>query len=148
VQEPFVIVGRQAWSCDEEMAMIRRAPGIVYFDWLGRDEVVTLLRAARALVFASLYEGFGLPVLEAFACGTAAIAGRGSGLGEVAGEAALTVDPYDTAAIRDAFRALSGPEGEGLRADLAARGLARARDFDETAIAARLAAFYHGVMAG
>ena len=84
-------------------------------------------RLARAFVFPSLYEGFGLPPLEAMACGTPVVTSNVSSLPEVAGGAALLVDPYDAEAIADGMvRAVTD---ESLRADLIARGLARAREF-------------------
>jgi glycosyltransferase involved in cell wall biosynthesis len=76
------------------------------------------------LAYPSLWEGFGLPVLEAMACGTPVLTSVGSGTGEVAGDAALLVNPTDTGAIAEALAALaSQPQ---LRSDLIRRGLARA----------------------
>ena len=95
----------------------------------------TVLGAATAFVFPSLYEGFGLPVLEAMACGTPVICSNTSSLPEVAGDpsagagpsAALLVDPLDTAALADALRLVL--TDDGLRAELRRRGLARAARF-------------------
>lgn len=99
-----------------------RLPG-----YLERRELVALVSLARALVFPSLEEGFGLPVLEAFASGTAVLTSNRGALLEVAGDAALTVDPEDTGAIgRGIERLLSD---EVLRADLVARGRERARAY-------------------
>jgi glycosyltransferase involved in cell wall biosynthesis len=101
--------------------------------WLGRvddAELAALLRGSRCLVYPSLYEGFGIPVLEAMACGTPVVTSRGGATEEVAGGAAVLVDPLEpediAAGIEHADR-----ERESLRA----AGLARARDFtwDETA---------------
>jgi glycosyltransferase involved in cell wall biosynthesis len=78
-------------------------------------------------VFPSLYEGFGLPPLEAMACGTPVVTSNVSSLPEVAGGAALLVDPYDADAIaRGITQAVTD---EALRADLIARGRERARSF-------------------
>jgi glycosyltransferase involved in cell wall biosynthesis len=78
-------------------------------------------------VFPSLYEGFGLPPLEAMACGTPVVTSNVSSLPEVTGDAALLVDPTDTNEIAHAMkRVLTDP---ALHADLRARGLARARQF-------------------
>ena len=86
-----------------------------------------LYRGALALAYPSLWEGFGLPVLEAMACGTPVLTSVGSGTGEVAGDAALLVNPTDTGAIAEALEALaSQPQ---LRADLIRRGLVRAAGF-------------------
>jgi glycosyltransferase involved in cell wall biosynthesis len=72
--------------------------------WLGDvpdDELATLYRGARCLVYASLYEGFGIPVAEALACGCAVVTSAGSPMAEVAGDDATYVDPLDVASIRD-----------------------------------------------
>ena len=88
------------------------------------DTLAAFYRLARAFVFPSLYEGFGLPPLEAMACGTPVVTSNVSSLPEVAGGAALLVDPYDPASIADGIaRAVTD---ETLRADLIATGLARA----------------------
>jgi glycosyltransferase involved in cell wall biosynthesis len=86
-----------------------------------------LYRGALALAYPSLWEGFGLPVLEAMACGTPVLTSFGSGTEEVAADAALLVNPTDPGAIAEALAALaSQPE---LRADLIGRGLARAAGY-------------------
>jgi glycosyltransferase involved in cell wall biosynthesis len=72
--------------------------------WLGEvsdDELARLYRGARCLVYASLYEGFGLPVAEALACGCPVVTSAGSAMAEVAGDDAVYVDPTDVASIRD-----------------------------------------------
>jgi glycosyltransferase involved in cell wall biosynthesis len=91
------------------------------------DQLADLYRDALALAYPSLWEGFGLPVLEAMACGTPVLTSVGSGTGEVAGDAALLVNPTDTGAIAEALESLaSQPQ---LRADLIRRGLVRAAGF-------------------
>jgi glycosyltransferase involved in cell wall biosynthesis len=91
------------------------------------DTLAVFYRLARAFAFPSLYEGFGLPPLEAMACGTPVVTSNVSSLPEVAGGAALLVDPYDPMSIADGItRAVTD---ESLREDLIRRGLARARDF-------------------
>ena len=86
-----------------------------------------MYRLAAVFVFPSLYEGFGLPPLEAMACGTPVVTSNVSSLPEVTGDAALLVDPTDASAIAAAItRVVSEP---ALREELRARGLARARQF-------------------
>ena len=92
-----------------------------------QETLAAFYRLARAFVFPSLYEGFGLPPLEAMACGTPVVTSNVSSLPEVAGDAALLVDPYDAEAI--AAGIVRAVTDEALRADLIARGLARARQF-------------------
>ena len=90
------------------------------------ETLAAFYRLARAFVFPSLYEGFGLPPLEAMACGTPVVTSNVSSLPEVAGGAALLVDPYDADAIADGIR--RAVTDETLRADLIAkRPRARAR---------------------
>jgi glycosyltransferase involved in cell wall biosynthesis len=99
------------------------------------ETLAAIYRLARVFAFPSLYEGFGLPPLEAMACGTPVVTSNVSSLPEVAGGAALLVDPYDPVSIADGLtRAVSD---EPLRNELTCRGLARARDFSwEHAVAA------------
>ena len=119
---------------------------IVYLDYVPFSMLVTLMRSARALVFASLYEGFGLPVLEAFQCGAPVITANASSTAEVAGDAALLVDPYDIRQIRDAFRALAAEDAADLRREMSEKGRRRAEAFSQDRIAARLEDCYAAVM--
>ncbi len=82
---------------------------------------------ADMLVYPSLYEGFGLPVVEAMACGLPVITSTGGSLPEIAGDAALIVDPLDEGAIAEAILRLSGDDG--LRCELSRKGRARAQRF-------------------
>ena len=97
-------------------------------------------------MFPSIYEGFGLPVLEAMQLGTPVLTSSTSALAEVAGDAALLVDPYDTRAIADGLRAIDGDAA--LRARLGAAGPAQAARFSGEHYAARLEAMYARVLAG
>jgi alpha-1,3-rhamnosyl/mannosyltransferase len=104
--------------------------------WLGRvpdEELATLYRGARCLVYPSLYEGFGIPVAEAMACGCPVVTSRGSAMADVADGAAVLVDPLDPPAI-----AAGVDEAVARRAELVARGLERAAAFtwDRAAAAA------------
>jgi glycosyltransferase involved in cell wall biosynthesis len=107
--------------------------GVILTGHVGEQEKVVLLGGAEALVYPSLYEGFGLPVLEAMACGTPVVTSDVSALPEIAGDAALLVDPRDPEAIASAMRRILGDED--LRRDLAERGSSRAAGFtwEETA---------------
>ncbi|MDP3735685.1 MAG: glycosyltransferase family 1 protein [bacterium] len=94
---------------------------------LNDGELSFLYRRARALVFPSLIEGFGYPILEAMHCGLSVITSNGSSLAEVAGDAALLVDPRDPHALASAMLRLACEPA--LRAELAARGRVRAAEF-------------------
>lgn len=95
--------------------------------FISRQDLAALYRAARAFVYLSLYEGFGLPVLEAMACGTPVIAADIPALRETTGDAALLVDPLDPAAIARAIAAVWSRAD--LRRQMQAKGLARGRAF-------------------
>lgn len=93
--------------------------------WLGRvsdEELAALYRGARCLVYPSLYEGFGIPVAEAMACGAPVVTSRDSAMADVAGPAAVLVDPLDPRSIADGI-----DEASRRRAELATLGLERAR---------------------
>lgn len=91
------------------------------------EDLVALYNMADVFVFPSLYEGFGMPPLEAMACGTPVVCSNAASLPEVVGDAALTVDPYDVEALAQAVcRVLIEPD---LAADLRGRGLGRAARF-------------------
>jgi glycosyltransferase involved in cell wall biosynthesis len=95
--------------------------------WVSAEELEGLWALAEAFVFPSLYEGFGLPVLEAMARGVPVACSNASSLPEVAGDAALTFDPHDEAAIATALRRML--DDRALREQLRSRGLARAGEF-------------------
>ncbi|OFW39936.1 MAG: hypothetical protein A3J29_19690 [Acidobacteria bacterium RIFCSPLOWO2_12_FULL_67_14b] len=109
-----------------------------------QETLAAFYRLARAFVFPSLYEGFGLPPLEAMACGTPVVTSNVSSLPEVAGGAALLVDPHDTDAIADGIR--RAVNDESTRADLIARGLARAREFSWAQSVAKIHKIYMEVL--
>jgi glycosyltransferase involved in cell wall biosynthesis len=90
-------------------------------------ELDRLYRRARIFAFPSLDEGFGMPVLEAMAHGTPVVTSKSSAMPEVAGDAALLVDPHDTDAIATALNCLANDPS--LRDDLGQRGVRRAREF-------------------
>jgi glycosyltransferase involved in cell wall biosynthesis len=99
-----------------------------------------MYRLSGVFVFPSLYEGFGLPPLEAMASGTPVVTSNVSSLPEVAGDAAMLVDPYDPGALADAMvRVLTD---ESLRKDLRRRGLERARQFSWEQSVARIRRIY------
>ncbi len=101
--------------------------GVAAPGWMGRvddEELAALYRGARCLVFPSLYEGFGLPVLEAMACGTPVVTTRGGATEEVAGGCAILVDALDATSI-----AAGIDEAATRRDDLRRLGIERAREF-------------------
>jgi glycosyltransferase involved in cell wall biosynthesis len=127
---PLVIVGAAGWKLSplHDLVQERQLEGdVIWPGFVSDDDLGVLLSAATLFVYPSLYEGFGLPVLEAMACGAPVVTSNVSSLPEVAGDAALLVDPTNPQQIADALnRLLSDP---ARRADLAARGEVRWRTF-------------------
>jgi alpha-1,3-rhamnosyl/mannosyltransferase len=118
-------------------------PGVILPGFITPEDLPLVYTGAAALVCPSLMEGFGLPVLEAMACGTPVICARAGALPEVAGDAAVYVDPLDAGSIRAGMERLL--RDAGLRAALSSRGLERARLFDRTHTTVRLADLLEGV---
>jgi len=100
---------------------------VAFVDSSKNEELACIYRGALALVFPSLYEGFGLPPLEAMACGIPVITSNICSLPEVVGDAGILVNPRDLEALADALRQVV--EDSGLRAELRRKGLLRAREF-------------------
>jgi len=145
---PLVIIGGRAWLDEGETALLNQvkrdggpsAERIRQYEYMPFSMLISLIRGARATLFPSLYEGFGLPVLESMALSTAVLTSTGGSLPEVAGDAAVIVDPYDVQAMTRGIQALDADEG--LRLDLQARGLIQAGKFTPAAYQARLRDLY------
>jgi glycosyltransferase involved in cell wall biosynthesis len=117
---------------------------VTFLGFVAEDELPHWYNAARLFVFPSLYEGFGLPVLEAMACGAPVITSTASSLPEVAGKAAVLVDPEDTEQLaREMSRVL---EDEQLRTEMRAAGRIQATRFSWRAMADQTAASYRHAM--
>ena len=115
-----------------------------FFGFVSDQTLAALYRLAAVFVFPSLYEGFGLPPLEAMASGTPVITSNVSSLPEVVGDAAILIDPYEPDAIADAMRRVL--TDEALRATLRARGLARVREFSWERSVTRVREIYGEVL--
>lgn len=127
----LVIAGKEGWLADEIYAAPRKfgvGKRVNFLGYVPTDEIVSLMNGALAVVFPSLYEGFGLPVLEAMACGCPVVTSNISSLPEVAGEAGVLVDPHSVEDIvRGIEKVLRFSEKE--RQDLIERGLKWAKKF-------------------
>jgi len=156
---PLIIVGGLAWQYDQELEKIADERFLRYeiaggwaiprrlvrrLSYVSAEHLVTLMRGARALLFPSLYEGFGLPVLEAMSLGTPVMTSNLASLPEIAGGAALLVDPLDIDAMGRAIRGLD--HDADLRAELRMRGLARAEFFSPENYRQRVADLYARVL--
>lgn len=148
---PLVITGAVGWGNkaeakwlkdmrEEERARPHESRRIHHFEYVSVPMLVTLIRGARAVLFPSLYEGFGLPVLEAMRLGTPVVTSRTSSLPEIAGDAALYVNPYETDDITRAIKTISADAD--LREELVRRGRAQAELFSVERYRQRVAALY------
>ncbi len=153
LKTPLVIVGARAWGSDAELRLLQKDEiqplkatfrNIRRIDYLPRPLLMRLVRGAKAVAFPSLYEGFGLPALEAMMLGTPVLTTDTSSLPEVVGDAALTVDPYDVGAIAAGLSALD--QQADLRARLSAAGMKQAAKYDMQAYQTRLAGMYEKVL--
>jgi glycosyltransferase involved in cell wall biosynthesis len=136
----LVLVGHRGWMDAAIMRTVEELQldgSVRMLGYVPTEDLVALYNLAEVLAFPSLYEGFGLPVVEAMACGTPVLTSPRGSLAEVAGAAAEFVDPLDVECIGDGLRRLLADPGR--RAELRAAGLARASRFrwDETAARTR-----------
>jgi len=146
---PLVVITSRDWGMDGTMGALG-ADGTIYgrqsdkpiviLQYLPRDMLFRLIRAARAVLFPSIYEGFGLPALEAIQLGTPVITSNTSSLPEVVGDAGLKVDPYSTDEIAQAIRRLD--EDRDLYDRLSAAAPAQASHFTDEAFAERMRQVY------
>jgi glycosyltransferase involved in cell wall biosynthesis len=139
----LALVGARGWLCDDLFARIDALgikDRIIFPGYVMNGELPLWYNAASLLAYPSVYEGFGLPVLEAQACGTPVITSEISSLPEAAGDGALMVDPYDVEALATGMGRLLGDTQ--LREELQARGRAHAARFSWPRTAADTAAVY------
>ncbi|MBM4466142.1 MAG: glycosyltransferase family 4 protein [Chloroflexi bacterium] len=126
----LVIAGKKGWLYQEIFRLVEELGlegKVVFTDYVPEGNLPALMSGARLFVFPSLYEGFGLPVLEAMACGIPVVCSNTSSLPEVAGDAAVLVDPLDVEGLAVAMERVLGDEE--LRAELIRRGFEQARKF-------------------
>jgi glycosyltransferase involved in cell wall biosynthesis len=141
---PLVLAGARGWAVDDLDARVASsglASSVRFLGPVSDEDLAALYSAADCFCFPSLYEGFGLPVLEAMACGTPVVASTRGALPELTAGAALLVDPLDVGALAEAIRRLWN-DGT-LRLELRERGLTRAKAFSWQRAAQETLAVYH-----
>lgn len=123
----LVLAGKKGWNCDEVYAVAARHPDLVRMTGaIDAADMRALYRSAECLVMPSIYEGFGIPLVEAMACGTPVIASNTSALPEVVGEAGLYFNPLEVGEIRDCLLECLRP---ATRARMVETGLERCKSF-------------------
>lgn len=138
---PLAIAGRRGWKFEATLSAAARKPERILFpDFIDEDDLSAVLSAAHAFVWPSLWEGFGLPPLEAMACGTPVLTSNTSSLPEVVGDAGVLVDPENVESIAEGLRRVTGDEE--LRARLRTAGVARAAKFSWEATGKQVVAGY------
>jgi len=141
VKQCLVVVGPLAWQSEKERRLLKQySPRVIYLNYVSSEIRDTLLSHARALVFPSLFEGFGLPVIEAMSMGVPVITSNISSLPEIAGDAAYLVNPYSVYDIAASIQRLS--TDDDLCAMLSKNGKERATYFSLDAYAKRLEEIY------
>lgn len=151
-----MIVGAQAWKSEDELKLLyddniralvhignetRVKKKVIQLSYAPFPLLVSLIKGAKATVFPSLYEGFGLPALESMLLGTPVITSNTASMPEVVGDAAISVNPYDSRCISDAIRMLDADDD--LRVELVARGFKRANLFSEESYRIRISEVYN-----
>jgi len=142
----LILVGQLGWQYESLLKAIEEAQlgsAVRRLGYVPNEDLPALYNLARLLAFPSLYEGFGLPIIEAMACGTPVLTSQGTALAEVAGEAALLIDPLEVAAMVEGLMCLLNTAP--LRDELRERGLQRAAEFSWTRTAAETVKVYEAV---
>lgn len=145
--DAFVIVGKKGWLYDDFFARLDRSPvkhAVLFPGWVSDEDLPAVYAGASAVAFPSEFEGFGLPALEGMACGAPVVCSNTSSLPEIAGDAALLVDPTDTPAITAALRRTLCETD--LVDDLRRRGLGQAARFSWQRAAAETVQVYERIM--
>jgi glycosyltransferase involved in cell wall biosynthesis len=145
----LVIAGRKGWryrSIFEHLETLELEEKVILTGYVPDDDLPALYSNAEAFVFPSLYEGFGLPLLEAMACGAPVVSSNTSSLPETAGEAAILIAPQDDQSWVNALNDISS--NPHLREELRQKGFRRVKDFSWDIAAQKTLAIYHEIYEG
>jgi glycosyltransferase involved in cell wall biosynthesis len=147
--EKLVIVGIPKWKQTEFYELVlslQLEKEIIFTDFISQDELVCLYNCATLFLYPSLYEGFGIPPLEAMSCGTPVITSNTTSIPEIVGDAALQINPNSQEELEVAIIKLL--RDDSLRNDLMKRGFARAKQFSWRKMAEETLEIYESVFAG
>jgi alpha-1,3-rhamnosyl/mannosyltransferase len=145
---PLVLVGMKGWNAsqlEKQITPLLAAGEIRQLGYLSREDLTQVTAGAYALVYPSVYEGFGLPPLEAMACGVPVIASNVSSLPEVVGDSGLLIDPHNVDQLTEAMLSLT--QAPDLRQFYGARALARSRQFSWDQCARETLSVYQAAIA-
>lgn len=150
LEHQLVIAGKKGWAYKGIFDMVgsldqRTQEKIIFTGYVPEDDLPSLYNAADLFVYPSLYEGFGIPPLEAMACGIPVIASNISSIPEVVGDAGILVDPRDTQAIFEAMQEVL--KNRELRAELKRKGIQAAKTFSREKMAQEILAVYKKAIA-
>ena len=143
----LVLAGNSEWNgtpLSERIAELGLSQNVIMTGYVPREDLPWFYNAADVFAYPSFFEGFGLPVMEAMACGTPVVTSKGSSLGEIAAEAALLVDPTDVPAIAAALQQLLSDRG--LREQLGRLGIQRSEQFRDERMARETISVYEKVL--
>ena len=146
-QRHLVVVGAMAWKAENEQQLLERGKRlgrIIQMEYLPENDLMMLIRGTRAVLFPSLTEGFGLPVVEAMMMGTPVMTSREASLPEVVGQAGLMVDAYDVISIMEGIQILD--QDDALYDQMCQKGPAQARNFNMTNYHVKLKKFYDSIL--
>jgi len=151
IKHQLVIVGKKGWSYQEIFNMVERLDSnvrkkVIFTGYVPEEELPLLYNAADLFVYPSLYEGFGIPPLEAMACGVPVIVSNVSSLPEVVGYAGILVDPYNVEELCQAIYKVIVEKG--LREVLKKKGFQRAQEFSKEKLAKKMLKIYKKVLEG
>lgn len=149
IEHKLVLVGRKTWLSTEALKTISSLgleEEVIQTGHVPDDDLPSFYNAADLFVYPSLFEGFGIPTLEAMACGTPVVASRASSLPEVVGDAAVLVDPYDEEAMAVAMNEVL--TDQGLRSRLIEKGFAQSKKYSWGETAKKTLAVYDAVYSG
>ena len=143
----LVLAGGKGWMYDsifDKIKELKLEDKVIFTDYISDDDVPVLMNASKAFLFPSLYEGFGMPVLEAMACGVPVLTSNLSSLPEVVGDVAVLVDPFSKDSIRDGIIKLL--TDNNLRESLKKKGLERSKQFSWSKVTRDLYMIYESLV--
>src|SRR5207302_559206 len=144
----LVLAGKQDWQAEVLFAKVKESgleASVVFPGYISDHDLPLFYNAAEVFVFPSIFEGFGLPVVESMASGAPTITSHGSSLEEVAGDGALLVDPLDVSSIAATIQRVL--ESEEVKDQLIQRGLCRSAKLKPENFAAKLLDTYRSLIA-